>query len=127
MTKISDELILLQAAKKLLDLKFLGTETIKKSIDDAAKALKESEWQVISFREATEEEKEEMDDPQGIVYNSKMPEDGEEVLVTTRWRDVCTDVFIYEAGWCGFVFHDEPGDVIAWRRKPDPYEEENDK
>lgn len=98
-----------------------GSETTSAAVDLAVSELQNSEWHEISLREPTEEEKTEMDDPEGRVYNCELPEDGEEVLVTTKWGNVCTDTFFYEAGWCGFEFHEEPEDVIAWRRMPAPY------
>ena len=77
------------------------------------------EWIPIKTRELTEEEKEEYPDCT-FIYDCKLPEDGEEVLVTTWCGDVSMDTFCRDDG-CYFEYGCDEGDVIAWMPKPEPY------
>lgn len=81
----------------------------------------QDEWIPIETRELTEEEKEEYPDAT-FMYDCKLPEDGEEVLVTTWSGDVSTDTFCRDDG-CYFESYCDEGDVIAWMPKPKPYKE----
>lgn len=98
-------------------------EEINEALDMAISALK-GEWIPIVTRPMTEEEKEEYHgeyDPNDMtMYDCQMPEDGQEVLVTTRYGDVDTDTFYHDDGWYFENFCDD-GDVLAWQPKPEPY------
>lgn len=87
----------------------------------AEKAL-DSQWIPIKTRELTEEEKEEYPDCT-FMYDCKLPEDGEEVLVTTWNGDTALDTFFRDDG-CYFENYCDEGDVIAWMPKPEPYKKE---
>lgn len=82
------------------------------------------EWIPITTRPMTEEEKEayrgEYDPNDMTMYDCQMPEDGQEVLVTTRYGDVATDTFYHDDGWYFENFCDD-GDVLAWQPLPEPY------
>lgn len=78
-------------------------------------------WTPIKTRPLTEEEKEEYPD-YTFMYDCKLPEDGEEVLVTTWSGKVALDTFYRDDG-CYFEFNNDEGDVIAWQSLPEPYEE----
>ena len=79
----------------------------------------QGEWIPIKTRELTEEEKEEYPDCT-FMYDCPLPEDGEEVLVTTWSGDVSVDTFCRDDG-CYFEYGCDEGDVIAWMPKPEPY------
>lgn len=87
----------------------------------AEKAL-DSQWIPIETRELTEEEKEEYPDCT-FMYDCKLPDDGEEVLVTTWYGDVALDTFCRDDG-CYFENYCDEGDVIAWMPKPESYKKE---
>lgn len=87
----------------------------------AEKAL-DSQWIPIETRELTEEEKEEYPDCT-FMYDCKLPEDGEEVLVTTWYGDTALDTFCRDDG-CYFENYCDEGDVIAWMPKPESYKKE---
>lgn len=87
----------------------------------AEKAL-DSQWIPIKTRELTEEEKEEYPDCT-FMYDCKLPEDGEEVLVTTWLGDTALDTFCRDDG-CYFENYCDEGDVIAWMPKPESYKKE---
>lgn len=101
----------------------LFSDTHTQALDMAISALKGG-WIPIVTRPMTEEEKEEYHgeyDPNDMtMYDCQMPEDGQEVLVTTRYGDVDTDTFYHDDGWYFENFCDD-GDVLAWQPKPEPY------
>lgn len=76
-------------------------------------------WIKIITRELTEEEKELYPDCT-FMYDCPLPEDGEEVLVTTWAGNVALDTFCRDDG-CYFEYGCDEGDVIAWMHKPEPY------
>ncbi len=77
------------------------------------------QWIPIKTRELTEEEKEEYPDCT-FMYDCRLPEDGEEVLVTTWAGNVSVDTFCRDDG-CYFEYGCDEGDVIAWMPMPEPY------
>jgi len=89
----------------------------------AEKAL-DSQWIPIKTRELTEEEKEEYPDCT-FMYDCRLPDDGEEVLVTTWAGDVALDTFCRDDG-CYFETYCDDGDVIAWMPKPETYKKEGE-
>ena len=89
----------------------------------AEKAL-DSQWIPIKTRELTEEEKEEYPDCT-FMYDCRLPDDGEEVLVTTWGGNVALDTFCRDDG-CYFETYCDDGDVIAWMPKPETYKKEGE-
>lgn len=90
------------------------------------------EWIPITFRQADDEEYKEFverfDDIQREeckVYDCRMPDDGQEVLITTSWGAVCEDTYHADDVLAGFEDHDDPDDVIAWMPKPESYKKED--
>lgn len=85
------------------------------------------EWIPIITRPMTEEEKEEYhgeyDPNQTQMYDCPIPEDGQEVLVTTWLGVVTTDTF-YRDGGCYFETFCDDGEVVAWQHLPEPYKAE---
>ena len=86
------------------------------------------EWIEIKTRKPTEEEKQEylndpyfdIDDPADLIFfDCQMPEDGQEVLITTSWGNVCIDTYVREYG--AFEDHEDHEDVVVWMPLPDPY------
>lgn len=107
--------------------------------DRQAKALRiaidkieqEPKWIPIKTRKLTDTEEEDMFENSNYYYNCMfdclLPEDGEEVLVTTSTGEVTTTTF-YDEGidGCCFEFYEDDGDVIAWMPKPKPYKAKNE-
>ena len=98
----------------------------------------ENEWIPITFRKADDEEYEKVsavydsywaDLPREEceVYDCRMPDDNQEVLITTSWGEVCEDTFHSDGVLSGFEDHDDPDDVIAWMPKPEAYKKEDTK
>lgn len=97
-------------------------------VDEAVKNIEiELGWIPIKTRPLTEEEKAEMDTESPYMYDCPLPEDGEEVEVTTYLGDVTLDVFCRDSSnGCYFEHYCDDGDVLAWRHKPEPYKAESE-
>ena len=98
--------------------------TLAKAFDMAISAL-QGGWIPIVVGSLTKEEEAENDgigycEGAKYMYDCQMPEDGQEVLVTTRYGDVDTDTFYHDDGWYFENFCDDD-DVLAWQPKPEPY------
>lgn len=84
-------------------------------------AKKYTEWIPIKTKLLTEKEKEEMGTESDCMYDCPLPDDGEEVEITTHLGDVTLDVFYCGSDGCYFEQYCDDGDVLAWRHKPEPY------
>lgn len=88
------------------------------------------EWIPIKMRPGTDEEYEEFslygECPREDfrVFECQLPDDDQEVLVTTRWGDVCIDIWHRDVDCCYFENNSDDGDVIAWMPKPEGYKSE---
>lgn len=123
-----------EAIKILNTVLFFGKcdcqkEEIEECLKMAIEALKKTSWVPITYRDMTEEEKNEItvntvDTVEGIqILNCSLPDDGEEVLITTYCGNVFTDVFHNKNGDCYFEdYYIE--DARAWMPLPKPYEKE---
>ena len=98
----------------------------------ALKALSDRpkyKWIPIKWHYITDEEREESGYPNDWVYylDCEMPEDGQEILVTTKHgyveKDVCyfDDGYSLDSGW------DWREDIVAWMEMPPVYQEEDNK
>lgn len=87
-------------------------------------------WIPIKTRPMTEEEKEYYSEylfeGNGLIYECPLPDDEQEVLITTKYGHVEKTTF-YQDG-CYFEEYEDYDDVIAWRKLPQPYKdgEKND-
>lgn len=88
----------------------------------------QGEWIPITFRDVDDEEYKEIirrhdyiPREECKVYECHMPDDGQEVLVTTCGGYVCEDVFCADPDYYGFENCSDPGDAIAWMPKPESY------
>lgn len=90
----------------------------------------EEDWIPIKMRPGTDEEYEEFsqygDCPREDfrVFECQLPDDDQEVLVTTRWGDVCIDIWHRDVDCCYFENNSDDDDVIAWMPKPEGYKSE---
>ena len=88
----------------------------------AIKALENSSWIPIKTRELTAEEKEEYPDIT-FMWDCPLPDDVQDVLITTRWGDVQLCTFCVDDK--GLYFDDmDFDDVLAWMPLPEPYTKE---
>jgi hypothetical protein len=101
------------------------------AIEMAIEALQERKtngWNVITKRPMDAEEREEwseelgyaITDEEAFIY-SNLPEEGDEVFITTKWGSVTTDTIGYDG--CFYFEEHDMEDVIAWMPLPKPYKE----
>lgn len=83
-------------------------------------------WIPIKTRPMTEEEKEYYSEylfeGNGLIYECPLPEDGQEVLITSKYGSVDKTTFYTD---CGNYFenYEDYDEVIAWQPLPEPYKE----
>ena len=85
---------------------------------------KVNEWIPFTQRKMTTEEKEEMNTDFDYILDCKLPDDGTEILVCSKFGHVFMDTFINDGDGCyldsGYEFIE---DAIAWMPLPEPYKE----
>lgn len=99
-------------------------DDLKTIVDDAAKRIiVEYNWHPIKLRPMTEEEKEQYSD-YGVdaIYACELPDNGDEVLITTKYGYVTQTTF-YDDDGCYFEQYEDTDEVLAWMPKPTPYKE----
>ena len=80
------------------------------------------EWIPVTSRPMTEEEKEQYAEYEiDFIYDCKLPNNGEEVLITTKYGYV-TETTFYDDYECYFENYEDDGDVLAWMPLPAPYQ-----
>jgi len=101
-------------------------EQLRNEILSGALVLKDQRWIPISYRELTDEEREELDPAIRFKWTCPLPEDMEEVLITTKYGNVQLATFeVTEEG--SFFDEMDEDDVVAWMPLPSPYKpEENE-
>ena len=83
-------------------------------------------WIPIKTRPMTEEEKEYYSEylfeGNGLIYECPLPDDGQEVLITSNYGSVDKTTFYTD---CGNYFenYEDYNEVIAWQPLPQPYKE----
>ena len=87
-----------------------------------------SEWIPIKFRPMTEEEKAYYKEYTSIecekVFDCKMPDDGQEIIVSTKSGIVTTDICdIDDMYGYGLEDYGDWEDILAWMPFPEPYKE----
>ena len=90
----------------------------------AIKALENSSWIPVKTRELTAEEKEEHPDIT-FMWDCPLPDDSQDVLITTCWGDVQLCTFCVDSMGSYFDEMDED-EVLAWMPLPEPYKNEDD-
>ena len=83
------------------------------------------EWHKVKKRPMTEEEKQEYaemdiygDEIDGEIYEGIMPDDGQEILVKTRWGAVSTDIAYVDGYYVGLESIGDWEDVEYWAEMP---------
>lgn len=85
-----------------------------------------SEWIPIKMRPMTDEEKAEyLECGDGFIYDCRLPDDGDEVLITTVYGSVVQTTFYndYDYG-CYFEMYEDEDEVLAWMPLPKPYKKD---
>ena len=100
------------------------------ALKDTIKALEEN-WIPVKFRKLTEEEKKlykEREIFEGVetAWDCLLPDDGQDVLITTTYGDVMFSTFCVDE-YDGMYFEDVDDEYIkAWMPLPEPYKEVED-
>ena len=83
-------------------------------------------WILIKTRPMTEEEKEYYSeylfDGNGYIYECPLPDDGQEVLITSKYGSVDMTTFYTDYGNY-FENYEDYDEVIAWQPLPEPYQQ----
>ena len=82
-----------------------------------------SEWIPIKKRPLTELEKNIYPEGTDFIYDCVLPDDGQDVLITNRFYDVCVDTFCRDEEGCYFETWCDDDDVLAWMPSPEPYKD----
>ena len=82
-----------------------------------------SPWIPVKFRPLTDEEQKEYPD-YCYMADCLMPDDGEEILVSTKYGRVEEDECRFDDGYYLDSGYDWQTDIVAWMPKPEPYKEE---
>ena len=99
------------------------------TVEDVKKEAAEEyngSWIAIKTRPMTEEEKEYYSEylfeGNGLIYECPLPDDGQEVLITSKYGSVDKTTFYTD---CGNYFenYEDYDEVIAWQPLPEPYKE----
>ena len=95
---------------------------------EALEEQKMNKWISVKFRPLTEEEQKEYPDYPGYCYiaDCPMPNDDEEILITTDDGRVEKDVCYLDDGFSLDSGYDWQTDVIAWCELPEPYKAESE-
>ena len=120
-TTISDTGIVSTSTKNM-------EEQIKNWNNRHGSNITEDGWIPIKTIEMTEDEKKEYKIKFGgdadERYACPLPEDGQDVLITTMWDSVLIDTFCEDDGVCYFDNYDGFVDIKAWKPLPEPYKAE---
>lgn len=93
--------------------------------DWCPKAICKGGWIPFKYHYITEEERQREEYPEEWVYyiDCTMPDDGDEILVTTTSGYVEEDICYIDDGYSLDSGYDWIEDIIAWMPKPTPYKE----
>ena len=100
-------------------------EIAKIAVQEVAEEYNGS-WIAIKTRPMTEEEKEYyseyLSEGNGMIYECPLPDDGQEVLITSKYGSVDKTTFYTD---CGNYFenYEDYDEVIAWKLLPEPFKE----
>lgn len=113
---------------------FVGTIN-PEMVSLAIKALEnQPQWIPVKTRKMTAEEIEELsksndlidaDDIEQWCYCCKLPDDKQDVLITTEYGDIRFTTFYADLYYgCYFENYEDRDDVLAWMPLPEPYKKE---
>lgn len=85
---------------------------------------KTGHWIPVKFRPLTDEEQKEYPD-YCYMADSQMPDDGEEILISTKYGRVEKDECGFDDGYYLDSGYDWQTDIVAWMPLPEPYKAES--
>jgi hypothetical protein len=114
---ISDEVVI-----ELYDIKKIVQEVAEEFAPDTN--VGSSGWIPVKTRPMTEEE-EEYYSEYFFIYECPLPDDGQEVLITSKYGNVDKTTFYKDDGNY-FEDYEDYDEVVAWKALPEPYKESED-
>lgn len=127
MTRLADVDICIEKIKQLPIV--YDAETVQRCIEVLSNVptIDAEQWHVIKKRPMTNDERIEwseeighgIEDEDAFIYFN-LPDDGEEVLVSTQFGLVYVDTFCEDEG-CYFEENGDMDGIVAWMEKPKPY------
>ena len=92
----------------------------------------DTNWIPIKSRPMDDEEREYyserigyvLSDDEAVIYDSCLPDDGQEVLVCHKWCGVGVEHFCNDEYGCYFEENGDMDGIVAWMPLPEPYKEE---
>lgn len=117
---VKEQILKLQTYKM-----FEGEDTVYVERDDVLKALEQTRWIPIKWHEITDEERviEEYPKEWLVIFDCQIPDDGERILVQTKWGDIELDECYIDDGIRLDSDRDWIDDIVAWTPLPEPYKE----
>lgn len=79
-----------------------------------------SEWIEITYHIPTDEECETYGDEFSYIYDCELPNNGDEVLITTKYGHVTVATFYNDYG-AYFEGWEDDDEVVAWMPLPEPF------
>ena len=108
-------------------------QSVKEDVDiakvaDAIQALEQTRWIPIKWHEITDEERviEEYPNEWLVHLDCQMPDDGERILVQTKWGNIELDECYIDDGCYLDSGYDWVDDIVAWMPLPEPYKAESE-
>ena len=104
----------------------------EKDINDA-ETMENSSWIPVKTRKLSAEEVKEVNEKYDVDLDgdeawcicSPLPEDAQEVLITTKYGDVVLTEFCVDVDGCWFDGYEDRDDVLAWMPLPKRYTKED--
>ena len=122
-----DELTIEYMARGMLVEKW----AVERCIDAIKNLPSAQEWIPVKYRPMTAEERKrfeeeytygyELEDDEAIMFDCKMPEDGQEILVSYRYGYVDKDICQYDGEFYGLEGNGDWEGITAWMPLPEPY------
>lgn len=120
MAEINIEKMGKRVAEEALDGYIYKGKTLREWID----ILAQTQWIPVKYRQMTEEEKKYYEEYSDCdlteMFDCPMPDDGQEVLVSTKWG-VDKDTFCID-GYGMYFENYDADDLLAWMSLPAPFE-----
>lgn len=109
-------------------------EELRKQVASCSKSVAScSKWIMVKSRPMDEEERKEwserigydLQDDEAVIYTSELPDDGQEVIVCSKWGHVWLDTFSNDPDYgVGFEGNGDMDGIVAWMPLPEPPKEE---
>jgi hypothetical protein len=103
------------------------------AIEELVSNADKFKWIMVESRPMDEEERKEwserigydLQDDEAVIYTSELPDDGQEVIVCSKWGHVWLDTFSNDPDYgVGFEGNGDMDGIVAWMPLPEPPKED---